>query len=56
MTCPTWGGEKSNILYLTSASGNNAWTAEAPEGDEGGNLFKVVFDDVTGIVKSEFDG
>jgi len=55
MTCPTWGGENHNILYLTSASGHEL-TGEVEEGDEGGNLFKVVFDGVKGMVKNEFAG
>lgn len=55
MTCPTWGGERHNTLYLTSASGH-AFTGETEEGDEGGNLFRVVFDGVTGMVKNEFAG
>lgn len=55
MTCPTWGGKDSNILYLTSASGNEM-TGETEEGDEGGNLFRVIFDGVKGMVKNEFAG
>ena len=47
MTCPTWGGSNSNILFITSASG------ALKEGDEGGHMFRYMTE-VKGLPKFEF--
>lgn len=52
VTCPTWGGEKNNVLFVTSGQ---AWNEELAEGDEGGHVFKYEAG-VEGIKNYEFDG
>lgn len=48
MTCPTWGGEKLDTLFVTSAY-------EGEKGDHGGQLFKFKTN-TNGALKYEFAG
>ena len=52
MTCPTWGGEHNDILYLTSAQ---PLVEKAAPGDEGGQMFRYK-PGVQGLLKNEFAG
>ena len=36
LTCPTWGGENHDILFVTSAKGGDGIEDKS---DEGGNMF-----------------
>ena len=54
MTCPTWGGENHDILFVTSAKGGDGIEGKA---DEGGNMFTYkVVDGPKGKPEHEFAG
>ncbi|KAK0103524.1 hypothetical protein ONS95_005545 [Cadophora gregata] len=54
LTCPTWGGENHDILFVTSAKGGNGMEGKA---DEGGNMFSYkVVDGPKGRPENEFAG
>ena len=52
MTCPTWGGQNNDILYITSAQ---PIVEKASLDDEGGHVFRYKAD-VRGMAKYEFAG
>lgn len=52
-TCPTWGGKKQDILYITTAKDRT----ETPDpNDEGGHMYMAHIDQVKGQAKHEFRG
>lgn len=53
VTCPTWGGEDHNILYVVSAKDTS--DGRAPN-DEGGHVFMYKAEGVRGRSKYEFAG
>ncbi|KAL5318569.1 hypothetical protein ACEPPN_013631 [Leptodophora sp. 'Broadleaf-Isolate-01'] len=54
LTCPTWGGENNDILFVTSAKGSDGIEGQA---DEGGNMFSYkVVDGPKGKPEHEFAG
>lgn len=52
LTCPTWGGEENNILYITSGVDG---TDTRDPGDGGGGMF-MCQTDAKGLPKNEFAG
>ncbi|KAH8685915.1 hypothetical protein BGZ60DRAFT_502321 [Tricladium varicosporioides] len=52
ITCPAWGGEKNDILFITSAQ---PIVEKAAPGDEGGHIFQYK-PGVKGLPKYEFAG
>lgn len=54
LTCPTWGGENHDILFVTSAKGGDG---QADQADEGGNMFSYkIVDGPKGKPEHEFSG
>jgi sugar lactone lactonase YvrE len=54
ITCPTFGGENLDTVFVTSAKSKNG-----EEGDEGGNLFRLQIPEewgVKGVERGVFDG
>jgi len=52
ITCPAWGGENNDVLFVVSGQ---AWNETLPEGDEGGHVFKFKAE-VKGMINHEFAG
>lgn len=52
-TCPTWGGESHNILYLTTARDR---TDSPDPNDEGGYIYMFRPNGAGGQAKNEFGG
>ncbi len=54
LTCPTWGGENNDIIFITSASGGAGIASQI---DEGGNMFSYkVAEGPRGKPEHEFSG
>jgi L-arabinonolactonase len=54
ITCPTWGGEDGNTLFITSGT-DVGKVSKAPPGDHGGQIFSWKGEGVRGVQKPLFE-
>jgi hypothetical protein len=51
LTCPTWGGDNFDMMFVTSAQDTDGY-----EKDEGGHIFCYKDDKARGVAKNIFPG